>query len=171
MITLLAVSPSGEVFFTRDADDRVWEHDRLRGTDPVLVGSMAVERAVVDHGYVRVDQEVTGWSDVEPVVEQHIRRIEMPDAPVNPVLARSLLPVLRAWVDEQNVSVGPVVRRLLEDDGVAADHELRRALLDVLDAAERGMPRATAGAPGALTGAPGSRLRQTFDYFRLEAAA
>lgn len=172
MIKLLAVAPSGEVFFTRDQHGQVWEHRRLGLLDPIQVGEQVVDRVVLDHGYERVDEDAETWGDVEDLVERRIRRIEKHDLPVNRVVAQSMLPVIDNWLasSADRHLVVPLVTRLLEEDTVAGDATLRRQLLERVQRAS-----APADQPLArtLAAAGTQRTQDRYDVVRrwFEAAA
>ena len=73
MIALLAMSPSGEMFFTRDSFGIVREHRRLGRRDPLEVSEAVVDR-VVDA--VPVDQHrVVGQADDDAFGERAPGRI------------------------------------------------------------------------------------------------
>jgi len=137
MIHLLALAPSGEDYFTRDSLGRIWHHDRLTGLDPVEVGPSSVERALSDHGYLRVEREVEGWREVERLVLDLLPRIPDLNLKVNVTVARAMLPVLDKWLvsPSERHLVAQLVNRLLVTRDVATDDDLRQALLSRSQAA------------------------------------
>lgn len=132
MIRLLAVSPSGEAFFTRDQHGVIREHWRLGGLDPLQVSEHEVGRAVVDHGFERAGVDLKTWAEVEDEFDRRIRRADEPLVPTA-ATARALLPVLDRWLawpaDRPNVV--PLVLRLLEEVAIRQDAELSRRLVEL----------------------------------------
>jgi hypothetical protein len=128
------MAPAGEVVFTRDHKGRIWEHRRLGGFRPTTVSEATVDRAVIDHGYDRIDEDVETWADVTRFVEERTRKGDGVDLPVNPTVARALLPRLNEWLSSpaDRERVVSVVARLLREPSVADDPELRRALTELL---------------------------------------
>lgn len=167
MIRVLAMSPSGETFFTRDANGVVWQHRRLSGLSALKVGETAVSWAITEHGYDRIDEDVENWPAVEALVEGRIRRIET-NLVVNPEIARRMLPVLDRW----NLSptdrplVSRLVSRLLADDAVAGDSELRGALLDRLGTTGGSPePASISLLPGRQDHTRSDRAQRAFNYY------
>ena len=61
-VTLVAMPPSGEVFVARDHDGVLWLIPPPGAGEPQRVNEEIVERAVVDHGFDRVDQRFASWA-------------------------------------------------------------------------------------------------------------
>ena len=149
MIRLLALSPSGEAFFTRDQHGVIREHWRLGGLDPLQVSEREVDRAVVDHGFERAGVDLETWAEVEDEFDRRIRRADEPLVPT-PATARALPPVLDRWLawpaDRPNVV--PLVLRLLQEDSVRQSGDLARTLLERARRAEsNGQPRPSGAQP------------------------
>lgn len=134
-IRLLAMSPSGEVFFTSDRFGIVRQHRRLGSRVPVEVNGATVDWVIDRYGYERKDQELANWADVEAYVELEVPKTTVltEDLPVNAVIARSAVRVMEKWLTSPaDVRlVVPTVNRLLADDAVSADHELKQSLLSL----------------------------------------
>lgn len=61
-VTLVAMPPSGEVFLARDGDGALWLIPPPGAGEPERVGDETVERAVVEHGFERVEQSFASWA-------------------------------------------------------------------------------------------------------------
>ena len=134
-IRLLAMSPSGEVFFTSDRFGIIRQHRRLGSREPVEVNGATVDWVIDRYGYQRKDRDLANWADVEAYVELEVPKTTMlaEDLPVNAVIARSAVRVMEKWLTSPaDVRlVVPTVNRLLADDVVSADHELKQSLLSL----------------------------------------
>ena len=171
MIRLLAMSPSGEVYFSQDALGRVWRHDCLGGLDPLEVSIRTVDRVVTEHGYDRVEVDFADWSAIEREVAERTRKVVMPNLAVNRTVARAMLPVLDKWLSSEHdrALVVPLASKLLTDDAVAADSELRVALLDRIEQAAKSNERTPLILVSQST--TGDRARVPQDYFAPSTAA
>lgn len=173
MIRVLAMSPSGEAYFTRDHRGQVWEHHRMGGLDPVRAGDQVVDRVVLDHGYERVDENAATFAEAEDLVERRTARASQADLPVNRTVARSMIPVLDGWLlsPADRCLVIPLVTRLLAADEVALDAELRRELLQRVERASGADPPAPVRMLGSNdTRASASRFAVTLQWFEPTAA-
>ena len=107
-IRLLAMSPSGEVFFTSDRFGIVRQHRRLGSRVPVEVNGATVDWVIDRYGYERKDQELANWADVEAYVE-----LEVPKTTVLTEVAESELTVVeRCPIDMPGVLPRSVVTPL-----------------------------------------------------------
>jgi hypothetical protein len=61
-VTLVAMPPSGEVFLARDGDGVLWLIPAPGAGEPERVDGEIVERAVVDHGFERVEESFATWA-------------------------------------------------------------------------------------------------------------
>lgn len=60
-VTLVAMPPSGEVFIARDDDGVLWLIPPPGAGEAERVEQEVVERAVVDHGFDRIEQGFATW--------------------------------------------------------------------------------------------------------------
>lgn len=101
MITLVAMSPSGEVFFTRDAHSIVWRHRPLGSHEPVEVNQHTVDWVVHRYDYTEVNQEFDSWAAASACVDAVVpRTMVLPeDLPVGPTIAASAVRVMENWLN------------------------------------------------------------------------
>lgn len=64
-VTLVAMPPSGEVFIVRDHDGAQWLVQPPGAGDPELVTDKVVERAVIDHGFDRIEESFETWKHLD----------------------------------------------------------------------------------------------------------
>lgn len=133
MIRLLAMSPSGESFFTRDHDGTFWQQWRL-GLDFCRQATESeVNAAVLEHGFERVDLDFETWEEARDVFLRRVRRAPGPVV-VTCATARALVPVLEKWgaSPDDCHRVPLLVDRLLEVEEVRDDPWLVRTFRDLL---------------------------------------
>lgn len=65
LVTLVAMPDSGEVFIVRDDNGAVWLIQPPGAGDPELITNGVVERAVVDHGFERIEESFTSWAQLD----------------------------------------------------------------------------------------------------------
>ncbi len=179
MIELLAKSPSGEVYFTRDGYGIVRRHRPLGSHAPIEVSETTVDWTIADHGYDRCDQTFATYFEAEQFVEDAVPKtmVLAKDLPVNPLIARSAVRVMEGWLDSPTDVrlVVATVNRLLADEAVAADAELKRALLSLSTRAAEHLATGATIAPllrrSVVASVGGSRLAITSAMFDLPAAA
>ncbi len=139
MIELLAMSPSGEVYFTRDRNGFIWRHRRLGLHETIQVSMSTVDWTITHHGYDRCDDTFATLVEAENYVVSKIPTsiVNPADLPVNITIARSAVRVMERWLESPTdvALVIPTVNRLLANDTVCADTELKRALLSLSDRA------------------------------------
>ena len=99
-IRLLAMAPSGEVFFTKDRFGVVRQHRRLGGREPLEVSDATVDWVVDRYGYDPTAREFASWAEVEEYVERAVPKTTAlaEDLPVNVVIARSAVRVVERWL-------------------------------------------------------------------------
>lgn len=133
MIELLAMSPSGEVYFTRDRHGVIWRHRRLGRHASIQVSEATVDWTVSHHGYDRCDRTFSNLVDAEAHVVSRLptTTVMAEDLPVNVPIARSAVRVMERWLDSATDAplIVPTANRLLKEDAVSADTVLRKALL------------------------------------------
>lgn len=138
MIRLLAMSPSGESFFTRGQYGTFWQHWRLGRPSACQVAEFDVDVAVHDYGFERVDLDFETWEEARDEFLRRVRRAPEPVV-VTCATARALVPVLEAWATSPDDChrVPLLVNRLLEVDEVRDDPWLVRTLRDLLKRASQ----------------------------------
>jgi hypothetical protein len=178
VISVLAMSPSGEVFFTRDGRGVVRQHRRLGHHDPLEVSEATVAAVVDQYAYDRVDTECKDWADVEAFVEGAITRTpsKVEDLPVNMVIARSAAEIMETWLQSPAdlPLIVPAVNRLLANNAVAADSDLKAALLSLSTRAAKILVEPIAPTPQmwfTVRTARPSRLERTLAMFDMALAA
>jgi hypothetical protein len=136
MITLLAMAPAGEVFFTRDASGQAWEHRSLGAHDPLPVSDVVVDRVVSDFGYVRVGVSVKSWAEIADLIDREVRTVPVADVVITRTLARTFLPLIDRWLvsSTERRQVVSLVTRLLDNDDVRTDRGLWQELMARLKA-------------------------------------
>ncbi len=141
MITLLAMSPSGEVYFTRDSHDVIWRHRRLGHRTSVQVSEYTVDWSVSHHGYNRYDETFPTLVGAEAFVISRIptTAVLAEDLAVNLTIAKSAARVMKRWLHSPTdiQLIVPTVNRLLRNDAVCADADLKASLLALSDSALR----------------------------------
>lgn len=137
-ITLLAMAPSGETFFARDQFDRVWLYQPRGAGPPAVVSEPVVERAVVAHGFERMEVAFPTWQALDefrheqavnlaPLVDFDQDAIDLDDV-------LRLVTVGRRWIDEgEGVRARKLVLRLLRVPAVRADDAAHERLLGLLE--------------------------------------
>jgi len=64
-VTLVAMPPSGEVYIVRDHDGAQWLIQPPGAGSPEPVTDEVVERAVIDHGFDRIEQSFDTWAQLD----------------------------------------------------------------------------------------------------------
>ena len=181
-VRLLAMAPSGEVYFTKDQYGAVWRHRPLGGHQPVEVNEPTVDWVVHRYDYTRVDEDFANFADAEAHVRNSVpaKVVSPDDLPVGPTVARADR-IMRGWLDSPSDRrlIVATVNRLLADERVRADAQLTNDLLALsTEAARRGTgpveeivpilhtvgQRATVGGRAPLS-TKRSRLGQTLAYY------
>ena len=154
-VTLVAMPPSGEVFIARDNDGVQWLIPPPGAGQPKQIGDEVVERAVVDHGFERVEVSFASWDLLDA---ERQRRAGEGLIPVQVDFARfdtddvdRLLGALaRARRRGQIVRARRFAHRLLEAPVVLRDVELHGRVVSFLlelDDIPTSAPPTVSGAP------------------------
>lgn len=64
-VTLVAMPRSGEVFIVRDNRGEQWLISPPGAGDPQRVDDEVVERAIVDHGFARIEESFVSWAALD----------------------------------------------------------------------------------------------------------
>lgn len=136
-ITLLALAPSGETLMVRDRSGRIWLI-RPPGAGPSqLVDVPVVERAIADHGFLRIEQDFENWETLEAYRQERAAEI-MPGVAVSRHAldsedVRRLLGVARRWItDDRGPQARALALELLRTNAARQDINLHEELVSFL---------------------------------------
>lgn len=136
MIELVAVSPGGEYFVTRDSNGVVRRHDRFAEGEPLVVGERSLLAALAAQGISALDEFYESWIELEDRVDELLpkEQFNAPTMQVSVELAHHAPRILRTWlVDPAREQLVPlVVARLLREQSVSEDSDLVRELAALL---------------------------------------
>jgi hypothetical protein len=147
-VGLVAMSRGGDTFVVRRADGSLWLHVPEGGAGAGPIDHDGVDRAVVDHGFVVVNEEFEAW----PKVVARVRELSAPATLTLQAITHAdvvrYLPTLREDAADSALRVRVIDEALsyLKVPGVYDDAELTRALHDIIEAAHR----LAGGSPGSV---------------------
>lgn len=140
MPTLVAMAPSGETFISTTSTRGPWLHvaPGAQGAGPIEPAD--VDRAVADHGFIRVDRAFATWTELD---DDRNRRAAEAIAPVEidvDELDRDdideLLGVAERWLGQhERARAGRLVTRLLRASVVKSSPALLDAISAILERA------------------------------------
>lgn len=141
MPVLVAMARSGETFVTRRDRYGLWLHlpPGARGAGPV--NEAEVERAIADHGFVRIDREFATWIELDDFRQREAATfappVEIDAAALDVEDVRRMLTVAHRWAAEGRVGQSRrLLVKLLRVPAARRDDDLNLQLAMALEALE-----------------------------------
>ena len=139
MPTLVAMSRSGETFITRSKRHPLWLHlpPGAGGSGPL--DEAGAERAVADHGFVRIDKDFATWDDLDAFRQEEAANFAPPvaiePAGLDAEDVQEMLDVARRWSTEGEPGQSRrLLLRLLLVPAARAEADLQDRIVAALEA-------------------------------------